>query len=350
MATSSPIDKEQPKHKVNPKKDNLRVLVINFQGLRSKEEAFAACLENHNPDLVIGTESWLDNTVLDSEVFPPNYSMSRRDRNSNTGGGGVFVVVRGDIIATHATELDSENCELLWVRIQIAGSKTILFGTFYRTPNQSGEYYMNLLRQSLEKIKPDRGTIICLGGDFNLGEINWDSLSLELGCRKPTISCQLLDLICDFSMEQMVKEPTRQDRILDLFMTTHPNLVVQSIVCPGISDHDGIPLIDMKTKPVTEKQKQRKNFLFRKANMNELTQSLKTVSDETIAQSKQPNITVDDWWNAFKSGIHKAMDTHIPSKLSSSKYRTPWINQPIRRELRRKQRAYNKARKIKPSC
>ena len=107
----------------------------------------------------------------------------------------VFVAVQGDIIATHATELDSENCELLWVRIQIAGSKTILFGTFYRTPDQSG-YYLNQLRQSLDKIKPDRGTIICLGGDFNLGGgITWDSLSLEPGCRKPAISSQLLDLL-----------------------------------------------------------------------------------------------------------------------------------------------------------
>ena len=143
----------------------------------------------------------------------------------------------------------------------------------------------------------------------------------------------------------MVKEPTRQDRILDLFMTTHSSLVVQNIVCPAISDHDGIPLIDMKTKPATGKQKRRKMFLFCKANMNELTLNLKTVSDKTAAQSKQPNIMVDDLWNTFKSDIYKAMDTHIPSKLSSSKYRTLWINQRIRHELRRKQRSYNRVRK-----
>ena len=39
------------------------------------------------------------------------------------------------------------------------------------------------------------------------------------------------------------------------------------------------------------------------------------------------------------------MNTHIPSKLTSSRYNLPWFNRPLRRLSRAKQRAYNKAKK-----
>ena len=39
------------------------------------------------------------------------------------------------------------------------------------------------------------------------------------------------------------------------------------------------------------------------------------------------------------------MDTHIPHKMTSSRYNLPWFNRQLRREVRRKQRLYNKAKK-----
>jgi hypothetical protein len=167
---------------------------------------------------------------------------------------------------------------------------------------------------------------------------------LKPGCSKPTISRQLLYIVNDFSLNQVVTEPTRQGNILDLFLTTHPTLVNQSIVTPGISDHDGIPLIDMATKPKKEYQKKRKMYQYKKADMKGLTQELNNLSNKIISQASN-NTTSEQLWVSFKTGILKAMDTFIPSKLSSKKHQTPWITPRVRRLLRRKQRAYNKAKK-----
>ncbi|XP_072038658.1 uncharacterized protein [Amphiura filiformis] len=343
LAASSPIGKNKPNQPpLNPKKDNLRIMVVNCQGLRTKKESFAACVDNLNPDIVIGTESWLDDSVTNSEVFPHNLVVYRKDRI--THAGGVFIAIRDNMIGTHVTDLDCD-CELTWTQIQIVGCKTILLGAFYRKPDQNDEHYLAKLRDSLSRIKPDKGTIICLAGDFNLGEINWPSLSTAQGCKKPTLSRQLLDIVCDFSLEQMVTEPTRKGNILDLFLTSHPSLVSRSIVTPGISDHDGIPLIDMETKPSVEKQKKRKIYLYKKIDLEGLKQEIKTLCENITDMANTTSSSVEDLWNTFKDGIHASMDANIPSKMVGKKHQSPWISPRIKRLLRRKQRAYNKARK-----
>jgi hypothetical protein len=46
----------------------------------------------YNPDVIIGTESWLRQEVSNAEVFRDDYTTFMRDRN--TRGGGVFICVK----------------------------------------------------------------------------------------------------------------------------------------------------------------------------------------------------------------------------------------------------------------
>ena len=91
--------------------------------------------------------------------------------------------------------------------------------------------------------------------------------------------------------------------------------------------------------------------MYKKANIKELAQDLKTLSDDIVNKisctSNEATCSIDDIWCSFKEGIHKAMDTHVPSKMASKKQQKPWITPGIKRKLREKQRAYNKARKTK---
>ena len=59
----------------------------------------------------------------------------------------------------------------------------------------------------------------------------------------------MIDLANDFGLEQFVTEPTRQDKIFDLFLTNCPTLVEKSSMLPGLSHHDGIPVILVNTSP-----------------------------------------------------------------------------------------------------
>ena len=56
----------------------------------SKQGRLFALIEEHNVDIIIGCESHIDQSFLSSEVFPPNFTVYRKDR---TIGGGVFLCV-----------------------------------------------------------------------------------------------------------------------------------------------------------------------------------------------------------------------------------------------------------------
>ena len=80
------------------KQRKLTLALINCRSIRSEEKSreFNIFLREHNPDVVLGTESWLSVDISDAEVFPQNYVTYRKDRNDQTEGG-VFICVRDNI-------------------------------------------------------------------------------------------------------------------------------------------------------------------------------------------------------------------------------------------------------------
>ena len=128
--TSTPKQKPNPKPKTkntnNKIKRSLKVLVINCRSIVDKKQEYENMVTSTNPDIIIGTESWLKPKHFDNEVFDPNlgYTPFRRDR-VDRAGGGVFIAVRHNIIAHEATELRT-NCEAIWVKVNISESKPLL--------------------------------------------------------------------------------------------------------------------------------------------------------------------------------------------------------------------------------
>ena len=53
-------------------------------------------MSSTDPDIVLGTESWLKPEILNCEVFPEEYTVYWKDRDirHKLKGGGVFILVR----------------------------------------------------------------------------------------------------------------------------------------------------------------------------------------------------------------------------------------------------------------
>ena len=66
-------------------------MIISCNGVKgpSKQAAFLTTLDIDKPDIVLGCESKLCNSMCTYEFFPKNHTIFRIDRNVN--GGGVFV-------------------------------------------------------------------------------------------------------------------------------------------------------------------------------------------------------------------------------------------------------------------
>ena len=265
VASSSPKVCTPPKQTRHNANKTVKVMVVNFQSLKNKTADLKTCLSMQNPEIVIGTETWLNPDISNNELFPDTYTVVRKDRDD--AHGGVLIAVRNDIIYTHAPDLDTD-CEIIWIQIKLARCKSLTIGAFYRPPHIRDPAYLDELRKSLNKNKNSHKGNTWLAGDFNLGDILWENQSIRKGSSFGPQCQQLIDIANDFNLDQMVTEPTRGSNILDLFFTTNSSLVDKSTVIPGISDHDGIALVTINTSP-----KRCPQNLVRFTSMQRLTQT-----------------------------------------------------------------------------
>ena len=195
-------------------KSNLSFVHINVRSLLSSIDDICNLLLECRVDIMAITETWLDETVSDSEVCPPSYRIVQRDRNRH--GGGVAFIVSDRVTFQHVSvPVNDDIIESLWIKVfPLSVRRSMLFGCVYRSPS-SFQFFDNLLNQCefiqySQKCK--RMSII--------GDLNCDLL-------RPSLSqTKLFQHFCD-SMQfvQLVNEPTRviggTASLLDVLLTNH---------------------------------------------------------------------------------------------------------------------------------
>ena len=209
-------------------------------------------------DVVIGNESWLNPSIKSSEVFPDGFNSYRRDRPGGRGGG-VFLLV-SQLYESHQPEelmVDaSSDCEAVWVKIKVQGSRDLYVGSFYRPPDKNTPEYLQELQSIMSRIPTDKGAHLWLGGDFNLPDITWEEESVVPYATNSAVSNQLLTIVKDMYLDQVVTEPTRitetSSSTLDLFFTSNQTLVNKVEVIPGFLNHEAV-FIESSLRPMRVK-------------------------------------------------------------------------------------------------
>lgn len=353
VAASSPRhspSRSKPKPQ-RPKKsdDKIQVMITNCNSLFGKKEAFAETVKSSNPHVILVTETWLKPDIGNSECIPDNYTAYRKDRLGRTGGG-VLIAVRNDIITTHLEYLDVD-AELIWISLQMVNSKPIHICCFYRPPNQ-GITPIQRLRESLSKIDWKKNPHVWVGGDFNVPDINW-----EIPCRKPSLNCnypaelttELLTLLEDFSLTQLALEPNHNfqtrsvsvQNILNLLCVSNPSSFSALQTEPGISDHFKL-VVEAEIRPIIQKNVRRKVYLWHKADENSLKSELRHFG-KTFEENCN-KLSVEQNWNKFVQALQELVNKNVPSTLKSTRFNLPWLTRPLKRLIRRKNRAFYTAK------
>ena len=122
------------------------------------------------PDIVVITETFLDGSILNSEIFPDGYVVFRHDRNRH--GGGVLIAVSHCLSAVRWTTAISPNIDLIWIQISI-GTKSLMLGGYYRPPG-SPESYLLELQSSIDSLPVNSPIFVC--GDFNVPDVSWTTI------------------------------------------------------------------------------------------------------------------------------------------------------------------------------
>ncbi|XP_072017050.1 uncharacterized protein [Amphiura filiformis] len=246
---------------------------------------------------------------------------------------------------TRREEFETEN-ELMWNQLELQGRHSLLIGTGYKHKHDNVKFVTDL-EVSLDKIeKKGKGYNIILAGDFNQANIDWKNSTVirDHPASKSTAEL-LLETTTGFGLNQHVLEPTRKDSILDLVFTNNSSLVRDVKVDPGLSDHYMV-ITDIDLRAKWKRQPRRKYFVRRKANEDLINEELSTFKDKYFSMG---NVSVQEKWDNLESEIKTVMNKHIPQKTAAKPNSLPWFKRSHHRLRRRKQRAFNKAKKSQSS-
>ena len=304
------------------KQRGLHFIHLNARSLLPKISELKIIACKTKAAVISVSETWLDNSVTDAEIWIDNYSIVRKDRNRN--GGGVCAYVRNDISFTLASDISENELEAIWIEILLPKSKPIILGTCYRPPNQNN--FLELFDSALNKIEPDYEIVIL--GDMNICMSNKKSPLFKK-------YCNILNM---FSLVQLITEPTRisssSSSIIDHILCNTKEKISQSgVITVGISDH----FITYCTRKATKERTGKQSMVH--------VRSLKNYSEEEF----QEKLEIADWselylcrnvnkaWEIFTKLFHSTLNSVAPCKEIKIKQNSePWMTSDILDYIRKR--------------
>ena len=190
----------------------------------------------------------------------------------------------------------------------------------------------------IENNKKYRKCKIFLGGDFNLGDIDWERGNPISGAKDKSHCEKLCSILNSHYLEQINTLPTRMNRTLDLFITSHPSLIERCSTGPplGLSDHDCLFVSSKLHADINEKPGQIV-YDYRKADCKKLKDLTNELKNDYLSSNYLKN-TVNENWTNFKDTLFLNMNKSIPTRKLKNKQDIPWLHKDTKRMLRKKKR------------
>lgn len=311
---------------------NLSIVHYNVQSIFNKLNILHAELIDF--DILTFTETWLGPSVETDDLLLDTYYMPERKDRPGDNHGGVMLYVKEGLHYKRREDLEIRNIENIWIELANC-RKHILVGLFYRPPNSDASYITNI--EDSIGLAIDTGiSEVIITGDFNLNFLN------------PQISRQICSICTQFSLFQSIDKPTHytehSSSLIDLLLTSNKDHLIHS----GVGD----PFLNQEIRyhcPIYGV------FRFSKPKSNSFTRRiwnydacnynlLRNKAALTDWNSLQDN-DVDAYAKNVNHTVMSIAAECIPNKKVRIKPSEPsWINSTIKRHIRKRKRAYKKAK------
>ena len=158
------------------------------------------------------------------------------------------------------------------------------------------------------------------------------------------VSELLLDSVNDHGLDQLVNVPTCGKNILDLFCS-HPHLITDIEVVPGISDHEAILYcLNLSDKLLSDEAKH-PVYLYHQGDINSLKSDMSDFQTKFLTSYPYSN-NVEENWQALKNAISTAISTHVPQRWSKASNNLPWLNHTVKRRINLQSHLYKRAKHL----
>ena len=196
-------------------------------------------------------------------------------------------------------------------------------------------------RTLINRISNRTQSIVWIAGDLNYPNIDWDNKTLKSGQTNSFSSLhrEFLDTLDEFSLTQMVKNPTRDGNILDLFLTSNSSLVNHVRVVPGISDHDAV-LVDSNITFGRVQQHRREIPLWKKADWESIRSHIDTAWNDLPENTKDG--TAESLWSWFRETIEDSIRKFVPHRQAGKKDHHPWMSHGLKKLIKKSKKLFSK--------
>ena len=305
--------------------NRLIVAQININSLRNKFDFLVPIFYN-SIDILLMTETKIDDSFPNAQFYIAGYTIYRRDRNVN--GGGLLLYVREDIPSSIL--IIDPIYESLFIEINVRKKKWVIGCTY--NPKH------NLIESHLEQVGKHLDSYLTTYDNFLIiGDMNAEPQNEYV-----------LDFCQAYNCKNLIYEKTcfknhENPSCIDLMITNVPKSFQGSVAIEtGLSDFHKLTLSIMKVfykkqKPIIINYRDYRNF-DNDAFMNDVKEKVSQFNHEDRFNK----------FDLFKGTVFRIFDDH--AKLKKKYVRAnqaPFINKRVKKEIMKRSRLRNKFFKTK---
>lgn len=312
--------------------NHLSFVHYNVQSLAPKLDILGP--ELFEFDILAFSETWLKPSISSDDLHLHSFRKPERKDRTGDSHGGVIIYVKEDIYYKRRLDLEPRGTECIWIEL-ILKNKHILFGLFYRPPN-SDAIYFSTVEDSFHLAVDTGMKDIIITGDFNFNMLSEQS------------SRKIKDLCRQFSLSQIISQPTHftenSSSLIDLLLVNDNNHVITSGVGDPFLQQDlryHCPVFGVfNFSKLKRKSYVRQIWKYDQGNY-ELMKYTASVTDWDSLQHSDINIYAKNLTDCISS----ITESCIPNKkVIIRPSDPPWITTAIKRQIRKRKRAYRKAK------
>ena len=286
---------------------NIRSLLSNQVDLKLLLNDLS--FKNSAVDAIMLSETFIT-SKMEKLINMKGYSIHTANRVNSKGGGTALLIYR-EIKHKQRKDLEimtEKEAESTFIEMIAKNGKKFVIGSLYRAPNTREEIFINYIKETIHKIKSEKGQKeIILGMDQNLN-------LLKANQHKGTN--QFMDIMMDFDMIPTI---TRPMHITNTTATLIDNIYISGkiqhnyeshLILSDISDH--LPSLQL-LKQTKVKDKTPIEFESRNLNDNKIMKinnELRCIDWNGLLNSNNCNAN----FNTFCSEIKTTMDKVAPVK------------------------------------
>lgn len=286
---------------------DFKIAHSNVRSLQPHLNAIKSLVRDENLDVLCVTETWLLPSVSSAECKIPGYCFVRKDFRGR--GSGVGCYLRENL--AYKTLPCSRAIEQLCLQLTI-NRKTVVICVVYRNHDLDYKIFIDEVEDTIANGLLITETVFVLG-DVNINLFKTDDPMTRM----------YNGFIAQLGVVQLIREPTRNDSLLDHILATDDGVVLQSGVLESdFSDHDVIfcTLNVKKSKP--------KSFFitgrnFKNFNKDSFYSDLLNSELESIYYTDD----IDKKVEVLTTTLQNLFDAHAPvKKMKISRPPQPWIS------------------------